>query len=132
MIKVKVGGNKDIVCGIIYDKYGNIIMGKRKQGFDHEGKWEFPGGKLEAGESYEECLIREWKEEFNLPILIEKYLITNVEEGLTCHFMVGKLVYKKVFDFDMNAHDQIGLFHPKEIQLLNLFENDRILLPLIK
>ena len=131
MIKIKVPGNKDIICGIIYDKFGNILMGRRKKGMENGGKWEFPGGKLEAGESYEECLTREWKEEFNLPIEINKYLTANIEEGLTCHFMVGKLVYDNIFDFEFNAHDQIGLFNPQEVGLLNLFENDRILLRLI-
>ena len=131
MIHVKVGGNKDIVCGIIYDKFGNILLGRRKEGMDNEGKWEFPGGKLEPGESYYECLSREWKEELNLSIEIEKYLITNIEVGITCHFLVGKLIYDEIFDFEFNAHDQIGLFNPKEIGLLNLFDNDRILLPLI-
>jgi len=131
MFHVKVGGNKDVVCGIIYDKDGNILLGRRKEGMDNEGRWEFPGGKLEPGESYYECLSREWKEELNLPITIEKYLITNIEVGFTCHFLVGKLIYDEVFDFEFNAHDQIGLFNPKEIGLLKLFENDRILLPLI-
>ena len=37
---------------------------------DHPFKWEFPGGKLAKGESEEECIIREIKEELSLDIVI--------------------------------------------------------------
>jgi 8-oxo-dGTP diphosphatase len=50
------------------------------------GKWEFPGGKIEANESKEEALRREIKEELNLNLKIEKFLLTSNHEYKT--FMI--------------------------------------------
>jgi 8-oxo-dGTP diphosphatase len=44
------------------------------------GKWEFPGGKIEANESNEEALKREIKEELSLDLKIEKFLLTSNHE----------------------------------------------------
>jgi 8-oxo-dGTP diphosphatase len=47
------------------------------------GKWEFPGGKIEANESKEEALKREIKEELSLDLKIEKFLLTSNHEYKT-------------------------------------------------
>jgi 8-oxo-dGTP diphosphatase len=44
------------------------------------GKWEFPGGKIEQGESHHDALIREINEELNVAIEIDKFLLTNYHE----------------------------------------------------
>ena len=62
----------NVACGVMYDKAGNILMGLRKENGPNPNYWEFPGGKQEEGESLEECLHREWKEELNLQIDIQK------------------------------------------------------------
>ena len=51
-----------------------ILIAKRPQGNTLAGLWEFPGGKLEAGESLVECLIREIDEELSLSIEPLAYL----------------------------------------------------------
>ena len=58
-----------VAAGIIVCK-GHILIAQRKHGKDLEYKWEFPGGKLEQGETYEQCLARELLEEMNLPIVV--------------------------------------------------------------
>ncbi len=44
------------------------LLGKRPAGKNHAGKWEFPGGKFEAGENLQQALARELKEELGIQV----------------------------------------------------------------
>ena len=59
----------DVVCAV-FEQNGKIFICKRKLGLKHEGKWEFPGGKVIDGESVLKALRREIKEELNIEIEI--------------------------------------------------------------
>ena len=52
-------------CALI-DTDGRILMCKRPNGKPHAGLWEFPGGKIEAGERPEETIVRELREELGI------------------------------------------------------------------
>ena len=54
-------------CALI-DVDGRVLMCQRPQGKSLAGLWEFPGGKLEQGETPEACLIRELKEELDIEV----------------------------------------------------------------
>jgi 8-oxo-dGTP diphosphatase len=58
----------DVVAGLILDEAGRLLACKRPEGKHLGGKWEFPGGKLEAGESPEQALVRELEEELGIRI----------------------------------------------------------------
>jgi 8-oxo-dGTP diphosphatase len=49
---------------------GKYFVGRRAMGGAMGGRWEFPGGKVEEGESDAEALRREWQEEFGIPITV--------------------------------------------------------------
>lgn len=52
-------------CALI-DADGRVLMSQRPIGKDHAGLWEFPGGKLEHGETPEETIVRELYEELDV------------------------------------------------------------------
>ena len=58
----------EVVAGIIVDSQERILLAKRAS-HQHQGdKWEFPGGKVEAGEGACDALSRELKEELNIVV----------------------------------------------------------------
>ncbi len=70
----------EVVCAIIVNDNNEIFVCKRGPGRALEGKWEFPGGKVEANETHEQTIIREIKEELNSDILPTKYIGKNYHE----------------------------------------------------
>jgi 8-oxo-dGTP diphosphatase len=56
-----------VTCALI-EQFGRVLVTQRSEKMSQPMLWEFPGGKLELGESEEACLIREIKEELNLDI----------------------------------------------------------------
>lgn len=63
------------VVAAIIKHHGKYLATQRNYGEFKDG-WEFPGGKIEEGERAEEALIREIKEELEVAIKVEDYLIT--------------------------------------------------------
>ena len=57
-----------MVVAAVIEREGRILIGQRKKNDRHGLKWEFPGGKVEAGETPEVCLIRELKEELGIEV----------------------------------------------------------------
>ncbi|MBE6369638.1 MAG: (deoxy)nucleoside triphosphate pyrophosphohydrolase [Lentisphaerae bacterium] len=82
----------DVVAAVIYDCGGRILACQRPQGKPLAGFWEFPGGKVEPGESLGRALQRELQEELALQVTVldEIYQLTvNTADGnrLLLHFI---------------------------------------------
>ena len=56
-----------VVAGVL-ERNGKILVCRRRNQDGSPGKWEFPGGKQEPGETEEECLVRELREELCLAV----------------------------------------------------------------
>jgi len=56
-----------VACALI-DSQGRVLLGERPQGKNFAGLWEFPGGKVEIGETPEQALIRELEEEIGVKV----------------------------------------------------------------
>ena len=59
---------------------GKVLITQRGEGQHLAGSWEFPGGKLEDGETLEECLQREINEELSISISVGAHIITTTHE----------------------------------------------------
>lgn len=73
----------EVVAAIIHDN-GKILATQRGYGEFKDG-WEFPGGKMQPGETPEEAIIREIKEELHVTIKPEKLLMTVKYDYPTFH-----------------------------------------------
>ena len=58
----------DVAVGILFRPNGDFLLTSRPSGKAYAGYWEFPGGKLEAGESVAQALARELTEELGIAI----------------------------------------------------------------
>ena len=58
----------EVAVGIIFNTLGQVLVGQRTVADQYLGKWEFPGGKIEAGESVTQALRRELQEELEIKL----------------------------------------------------------------
>jgi 8-oxo-dGTP diphosphatase len=98
----------EVVAAII-QKDNKILATKRGYG-EFENMWEFPGGKIEAGETRETALIREIKEELDADISIDQFVIT-VMHCYFCSLING--------EFNLLEHNEA-----KWLELDNLWSVD--------
>ncbi len=96
-----------VTCAVI-EKDGLILAVQRKSGGHLSLKWEFPGGKTEPGETPEDCIVREIREELNLTIrIIRKGPLVDHDYGpvlirmqsYLCGILEGDLVLTDHADF---------------------------------
>ncbi len=59
----------DVAAALVF-RESRLLITQRPAGSHLEGLWEFPGGKLEPGETWTECLQRELREELDLEVLV--------------------------------------------------------------
>jgi 8-oxo-dGTP diphosphatase len=98
----------DVAVGVLIDEAGAFLLTSRPQGKVYAGYWEFPGGKLESGESVEEALRRELIEEIGIrigPIEPWKTELVSYEHALV------RLHFCKVFSWS-------GKFEMREKQAM--------------
>jgi 8-oxo-dGTP diphosphatase len=57
-----------VVAAALYDRDGRVLIAERPAGKHMAGRWEFPGGKVDAGESEADALTRELREELGIEV----------------------------------------------------------------
>ena len=74
--KKKPVPHKHVGAGIVVDRRGRFLIAQRKEGSMLGGLWEFPGGTLEKGETIEQCIARELKEELGIGVEVGEHVMT--------------------------------------------------------
>ena len=94
----------DVAVGILIRPDGDFLLTSRPPGKVYEGYWEFPGGKIEQGETVEQALRRELLEEIGItigPVQVWKVEIVDYPHALV------RLNFCKVFDWsgELQMHE---------------------------
>lgn len=97
------------VAAAIIEKYNTVLAARRKPGTHLAGYWEFPGGKIEAGETPQQCLERELYEEFTIQSRIKDKVGENIhhyDEKTVC--LIAYIAEHTGGEFDPKDHDQLS------------------------
>ena len=120
----------EVVAEIIR-KENKIFATQRGYG-DFKDWWEFPGGKMEPGETPEAALVREIKEELSTDISVDKFLYTVDYDypkfHLTMHCFMCSLMNEALH---LNEHEAARWLTKEDIHSVNWLPADEILLPMI-
>jgi 8-oxo-dGTP diphosphatase len=95
---------KTVTAAILF-KDGKVLIAQRGQGDRLANKWEFPGGKVEAGETPEECLRREMYEEFRILVSVGEFLSESVYHY--SHGSIRLIAYRTFYEsgnLSLQAH----------------------------
>jgi 8-oxo-dGTP diphosphatase len=127
-----------IVTAAVIINNKKVLIAQRKPGSYMEYKWEFPGGKLEAGETPQECVIREIKEELDMQIqpidIYETVDFRHNERDMKLIVYLSSLVEGigvpiECNDFRWITKDELGLyeFTPADIPVVEKLRIDKLI-----
>jgi 8-oxo-dGTP diphosphatase len=125
----------DVAVGVLIDPDGRFLMTSRPEGKVYAGHWEFPGGKVEPGESIEQALRRELHEELGITIGAahpwQTELMSYAHARVRLHFCK---VYDWAGDFEMRERQsmawqtlpvQVAPVLPGTVPVLRWFASER-------
>ena len=119
------------VVAAILQKEDKILIARKKQGKPLAGYFEFPGGKIEEGETPEESLIRELMEEMNIKIAVKEYIGESIYDygndkvisllGYTAEIIEGEIKLSDHDIYEWVTLEQINNYKiaPADIPLIN-------------
>ena len=117
------------VAGIAIEG-GKVFIARRKAGGDLGGKWEFPGGKVEEGESDADALRREFLEEFGIAVTVGPLLASGEFFHNGQKFALnGDRIFPDFNHFRMTEHDECRWAALDELETLDFTDSDRLLFP---
>ncbi|MGE0268107.1 MAG: (deoxy)nucleoside triphosphate pyrophosphohydrolase [Candidatus Omnitrophota bacterium] len=119
---------KIATAGVIW-KEGHILIAKRSK----DQFWEFPGGHIESGETPEQCLVREMKEELNIIVKVEKLL------GKIEGYFRGRNMVLYAFQAqwaeglpELRVHSEISWIDPGRMHEFSFIDEDREIVKILK
>ncbi|OPY82139.1 MAG: CTP pyrophosphohydrolase [Syntrophorhabdus sp. PtaU1.Bin153] len=121
------------VTAAVMSKEGKVLIAKRKRG--HMGyKWEFPGGKAEAGETLEGCLQRELREELGIEVKVGA-LISSQKHVINCQAAIAFYVYEVFYlsgDFALTDHEEVRWVAVEDLEKYDFPEPDQVVVKVLR
>ncbi len=104
--------HKRVTCAVMI-RGGRVLLARRSQGQKNAGLWEFPGGKVEKGETDAECLAREIREEFGVGGSVGEHVCDShcaYEEYGFEITLCAYLFTPESEQFDLQVHDAVDWY----------------------
>lgn len=104
------------VVAAVIEKDGRVLLAKRRQGDILAGKWEFPGGKIDPGETPEEALKRELQEELGIETEVGDFICSSLYDYE--HLSVELLAYRVLHisgEITPHVHDEVKWVLPDDL-----------------
>ena len=125
-----------VTAGVL-GRDGKFLIAKRKKDDVLGGLWEFPGGKIEEGETAEECLAREIKEELEITVEVGELITSNKHKyphgyfeliAYRVKYISGEIVLNDHDDFKWVTIDEMDNFEfpPADIPIIKKLPDNGI------
>lgn len=114
-----------VVVAAAIERDGCYLAARRTRPVEVAGRWEFPGGKVEPGETEEQALIREIREELGVDIEVVCRIPGEwpLHDDLVLHLYVARLITGE--PAPLEQHDEIRWVTPSQFDEIDWLESDR-------
>ena len=117
----------EVAAGVVRRADGRVLICRRTGRL--EGLWEFPGGKIEAGETGEQCIVRECQEELGVTLSVERELTDITYEYpdriIHLHFYLCGIAAGAL---EKKEHNAIAWIDPDEVDQYELCPADQAMI----
>lgn len=114
-----------LVVAAIIKRQNKYLIARRASHKAHGGRWEFPGGKIEEGETPEIALERELYEELSIKTRIGPYIMSATHDYE--HFKIELMAYEATHlsgEFALSEHDEIAWVTAAQMKAYHMSEAD--------
>ncbi|HKC27910.1 MAG TPA: (deoxy)nucleoside triphosphate pyrophosphohydrolase [Jatrophihabitans sp.] len=118
------------VVGAAIVRAGRVLAARRSPANRHGGGWEFPGGKVEPGESDEDALVRECREELGATVTVDQRLGHVTDGGIALTLYAAQLMAGE--PVALVDHDELRWLAPADLDSVDWLPIDRDLLPAVR
>lgn len=113
----------------VAERNGTFLLALRKPGTSIGESWEFPGGKVEDGETPREALVREYAEEFRVRVNVGEQICSGSFRNRGIHYTLLAFTVELINDdFVLTEHQKVRWFRLEELKRSKLAPSDRIIL----
>lgn len=121
----------EVVCAVVKNQ-DTYLIARRARGIG-EGVWEFPGGKVEAGESGEQAAIREFYEELQVCISIDRFLCDIVDSSFSPMVHVrAYLAHMESGEINLLAHTEYQWVKAEDLNKYSFQEADHDIIAMLQ
>jgi 8-oxo-dGTP diphosphatase len=124
---------KQSIAGIVRSGE-KFLIGRRLPTGAMGNRWEFPGGKVDAGETPEEALVREFREEMDIAVSVGEFIASTqfTNSGGPVELRAYSVSIPENPHIVLSEHSEIDWATLDEIERLEFVDSDRLLIPSIK